>query len=222
MTPFLASMASPSVQTQYVKIHSLHNRIDLNDRTGTLGAWQQHTNRYLVYVDSECYALKVCNLYCVPESWVAEVRGRPFRKRMHQMMSKFHAPGNYPCPIEELQVLPKRYGGPGTNLEKMQSWWGPNVFHYIHQQMVRQSQKNMGRQNPKNRAMNRAMLAAMERGEIYLAGVRSDGSREMQQQPQAITDSTFIVWPTFVFQFEDSPMYGSYCMGLALQDGAAA
>ena len=140
MTPFLASMAPPSVQTQHVKIHSLHNRTDLNDRTGTLGAWQQHTNRYLVYVDSECYALKVCNLYCVPESWVAEVRGRPFRKRMHQMMSKFHAPGNYPCLIEDLQVLPNCYGGPGTTLENMLSWWGPNVFNYIHQQMVRQSQ----------------------------------------------------------------------------------
>ena len=96
------------------------------------------------------------------------------------------------------------------------------MFNYIHQQMVRQSQKNVGSQKSEKRAMNRAMLAAMERGEIFLAGVRCDGSREMQQQPQAITDSTFIVWPTFVFQFEDSPMYGSYCVGLALQDGAAA
>ena len=104
MTPFLASMAPPLVQSQYVKIHSLHDRTDLNDRTGTLGAWQQHTHRYLVYVDSVCYALKVCNLYCVPESWVAEVRGRPFRKQIDVMASKFHAPGPCPCPRSVLQV----------------------------------------------------------------------------------------------------------------------
>ena len=143
MTPFLASMAPPLVQSQYVKIHSLQSRTEeaLNDRTGTLGAWQQHTGRYLVYVDGVCYALNVRNLYRVPERWVTEVRSRPFRNELQNIVSKFHAPGNYPCPIEELQVLPKRYGGPGTNLEKMQSWWGPNVFHYIHQQMVRQSQQ---------------------------------------------------------------------------------
>ena len=141
MTPFLASMAPPSVQTQYVKIHSLHNRIDLNDRTGTLGAWQQHTGRYLVYVDGVCYALNVRNLYRVPESWVTEVKSRPFRNEIQNMVSKFHAPGNYPCPIEDLQVLPNCYGGPGTTLENMLSWWGPNVFKYIHQQMVRQTQK---------------------------------------------------------------------------------
>jgi hypothetical protein len=186
----------------------------LNDRTGTLGAWQQHTNRYLVYVDSECYALKVCNLYCVPESWVAEVRGRPFRKQIDVMASKFNAPGNWPCPRSVLQVLPKHYGGPGTTRQQVQSWWGPHVFRYIRQQMDPQSQKKGW--------MNWAMFDAMQRGEIYMAGVRSDGSHEMQERPQPITDDTFMVWPTIVFLLPGSTMFGSYCQGLALAEGSSA
>jgi hypothetical protein len=112
MSPFLASIAPPLVQSKYVKIHSLQSRAGeaLNDRTGTLGARQNHTGRYLVYVDGVCYALNVRNLYRVPESWVTEVKSRRFRNEIQNMVSKFHAPGNYPCPIEELQVLPNCYG----------------------------------------------------------------------------------------------------------------
>ena len=214
MTPFLASMASPSVQTQYVKIHSLHDRTDLNDRTGTLGALQNHTGRYLVNVGGVCYALNARNLNRVPESWVSEVRKTPFRKQIDVMASKFNAPGNWPCPRSELQVLPPHYGGPGTTRQQVQSWWGPHVFRYIRQQMDPQSQTNGW--------INWIMSDAMQRGEIYMAGIRSDGSHEMQERPQPITDDTFMVWPTIVFLLPGSTMFGSYCQGLALVEGSSA
>ena len=66
------------------------------------------------------------------------------------------------------------------------------------------------------------MFAAMQRGEIYMAGVRSDGSHEMQERPQATADVSVMVWPTIVFRLDDSPMFGSYCQGLALADGSSA
>ena len=66
------------------------------------------------------------------------------------------------------------------------------------------------------------MSGAMQRGEIYMAGIRSDGSHEMQERPQATTDDSVMVWPTIVFRLDDSPMFGSYCQGLALADGSSA
>ena len=203
-------------QSRYVKIHSLctDKGRDLNDRTGKLGAWQQGTDRYLVHVDHNCYALKITNLYSVNESWVSEVSKMPFRKQIDVMASKFHAPGNCPCPRSVLQVLPTHYGGPGTTRQQVQSWWGPHVFRYIRQQMDPQSQKKGW--------MNWAMFDAMQRGEIYMAGVRSDGSHEMQERPQPITDDTFMVWPTIVFLLPGSTMFGSYCQGLALVEGSSA
>jgi len=209
-------MTQPLVQSQYVKIHSLRmdNGHDLNERTGKLGAWQQGTARHLVHVGQKCYALKVDNLYSVPQSWVSEVKEMPFRKQIEAMVSNFNAPGNWPCPRSELQVLPKHYGGPGTTRQQVQSWWGPDVYRYIRKQMDVQSRKKGW--------MNWAMFEAMQRGEIYMAGVRSDGSHEMQEHPQATTDASIMVWPTIVFRYDGSTMFGSYCQGLALANGSSA
>ena len=128
---------------KYVKIHSLctEKGRDLNDRTGKLGAWQKGKDRYQVHVGHNCYALKIAKLYSVNESWVYEVSRMPFRKRIDDMASKFHAPGLHPCPISELQVSPTHYGGPGTTRQQVQSWWGSDVFRYIRQGMDVQSQK---------------------------------------------------------------------------------
>ena len=120
---------------------------------------------------------------------------------MEEMMENFQAPGVYPCPISELRVLPRHRGGPGTTRAQLQSWWGANVFRYIRERM--QSQRL------RKGHMNWEMDRAIKTNNLWLAGVGWSG----------------MVWPTIVFPLGPSygeQAYGSYCQGLALEDGARA
>lgn len=215
---------SPTVH--FVKLHSLSSETGrkLNGTTGTLGSYHRNLNgqigndRYEVLVDSRPYMIKVTNMYSVNPRWLKEVRASPMRGRIYDMMSKFQAPGVYPCPLSELQVLPRHFGGPGTNQQQLLSWWGKNVFRYIRERM--ESQRLRRGQ------MNWEMDHAIRNDTLLLAGVRSDGGHQMQLQPSQVqNDNQFVmVWPTIVFPLGPGygGRYGSYCKGLALQDGASA
>ena len=206
-------MASATVE--FVKLHSLTSDVgrELNGTTGKLGAWKIGNGRYEVFVGTHSYMIKCQNLSAVDPRWVAEVRRAPMRKRMNDMMSKFDAPGLHPCSISELQVLPKRFGGPGTNRKLLQSWWGDKVFRYIRERMETQ---RFHKGQP-----NWDMDRAIRQGTLMLAGVRSDGGHHMQEQPQSSVGTHIMVWPTIVFP-RTTGSYWSYCQGLALMDNASA
>ena len=140
------------------------------------------------------------------------------KHRMWDLMSKFNAPGVYPCPIGDLQVLPRHFGGPGTNRQQLESWWGDNVFHFIRERMeVQKTRRGIA---------NWDMHRAIQNGGLMMAGVRSDGGHGMQENPTADpAGHATIVWPTIVFRCSN-PCPGmanwwSYCQGLALMDGAS-
>ena len=209
---------------EFVKLHSLTSDVgrELNGTTGKLGAWKIGNDggkrRYEVFVGanwSSAYMIKRQNLSAVDPRWVAEVRRSPMRKRLNDMMSKFDAPGLHPCSISELQVLPKHFGGPGTNRKLLQSWWGDKVFRYIRERMETQ---RFHKGQP-----NWDMDRAIRQGTLMLAGVRSDGGRHMQEQPQSsgAPGQFIMVWPTIVFPCTTGN-YWSYCQGLALMDNASA
>ena len=207
-----------------VKLHSLTSSsgLALNGATGRLGQWcenfngQAGNNRYEVWVGSppRLYMIKVENTYAVNPRWITEVRATPFRNRMDDMTSKFNAPGIYPCPISDLQVLPRHRGGRGTDRRLIESWWGDKVFLYIRERMEQQKMRKG--------TANWEMYNAIEKGTLMLAGVRSDGGHEMQESPEATRCSGFVfVWPTIAYPSDDNSTWYSYCQGLALQDNAS-
>ena len=214
-----------------VKLHSLTSEMGfkLNGTTGRLGGWHENhngqigNNRYEVLVGRRAYMIKPGNMHAVNPQWVAEVRQSPMRKRIQDMIDKFEAPGVYPCAITELQVLPRHYGGRGTNRQLVESWWGANVWRYIRQEMEKQRRR-------KGHA-NWEMDNAIQQGTLMLAGVRSDGGHHMQEHPSPThTNGQFVmVWLTIVFlrdvsgrgDLRMSCCWYSYCQGLALQDGAS-
>ena len=212
---------------KFVKLHSLTSStgLTLNGTTGRLGAWHKNfngqvgNNRYEVFVGSpqRVFMIKLENMYAVEPRWIEEVRGSPMKNRMYDMMSKFNAPGVYPCRIGDLQVLPRHFGGPCINRELLQSWWGDNVFRFIRERM--EGQKML------KGVANRDMYRAIEEGTLMIAGVRSDGGHAMQENPTADPAGFVIVWPTIVYPCS-SPRnnceYWSYCQGLALMDRASA
>ena len=214
----MATMATMA----FVKIHSLTSAkgVKLNGTTGKLGTWDGNLNRYQVFVAGSEYMIKLENLYSVNDKWVGEVRRSPMRKSIDHMTSKFDAPGLYPCGIEDLQVLPRHRGGPGTNRQQLQSWWGDNVFRYIRERM--QQQRNHSGNS------NWDMDRAIQQGDLWLAGLCSDGGKSTQQHSSpTYPDGTWImVWPTIVFPCYSCSdrrwSYWSYCQGLALMDGASA
>ena len=215
---------SPTVE--FVKIHSLISDIGqkLNGKTGRLKSWHQNlngklgNNRYEVVVGTESYMIKLHNMYALENRWIEEVSKSPMRKRMQDMMTNFEAPGFYPCPISDLEVLPQRFGGPGTKRRQLQSWWGDKVFQYIREKMEEQ-RHHKGQSNWD-------MSHAINEGTLKLAGVRSDGGHFMQEHPSAWQSPGVMVLPTIVFPrrgvqaFEDGLTYWSYCQGLAL-DGSS-
>ena len=210
----------------FVKLHSLSSNIGqrLNGKTGRLKAWCENVNgklgnnRYEVVVETdsgtESYMIKLYNMYAVEKRWIEEVSKSPMRKCMQDMMTKFEAPGINPCPISELQVLPQHFDGPGTDRQKLQSWWGEKVFQYIREKMEEQRKKRG--------QANWDMDAAIDEGTLWLAGVRSDGGHDMQERPSACQSPGVMVWPTIVFpRKDDRALYDglfwwSYCQGLAL------
>ena len=215
-------MAQP---TQFVKLHSLESETGkrLNGKTATLGEWQNSSKRYKVVCGGRSYMIKVENMYELNKGWLAEVRRTPMKNRVGDMMSKFNAPGVYPCPIEALQVLPKHYGVEGTSQQLVQSWWGPEVYLHIREQMELQRHRKG--------AANRDMDLAIRQGTLMIAGVRSDGGHQMQEYPGPThPDGKFVmVWPTIVYPVNSDTClheewrlwYWSYCQGLALQPNAS-
>lgn len=227
--PASNSAAQPG-QCQFVKLHGLTSTtgLTLNGTTGSLGVWHENlngqvgNNRYQVFVGGCSYMIKLENMYAVEPRWIAEVRASPMRKRIGDMMSKFNAPSMYPCPISDLQVLPRHCGGRGTDRQLLQSWWGDKVFRYIRQRMEQQRIR-------KGQA-NWDMDYAIQQGTLMLAGVRSDGRHDMQEHPPSpsvsavkpVLSQFVMVWPTIVFPSRlMSTSYWSYCQGLALMDGAS-
>jgi len=197
-----------------VKVHSLTSKRELNGCTGTLGAWNQNTNRYQVFVAGSEYFIKVENLYSVDPGWVQEVLNSPMKGRLSDMTRMFAAPGFYPCPLKDLQVLPKNRGGRGTTRQLLQSWWGDKVFQCIREKMEQQRmRKGMS---------NWDMELAIQQGNLFLAGVRSCGGREEQLHPRdSYAGEFFMVWPTIVYAMSGSHLWWSYCQGLAMQGASA-
>ena len=204
----------------FVKIHSLTSAkgVKLNGTTGKLGTWDRNLGRYEVFVAGSQYSIKLENLYSVNDTWVREVKNSPMKNSIEHMTSKFDAPGLYPCGIEDLQVLPRHRGGPGTNRQQLQSWWGDKVFRYIRERM---QQQRMHRG-----LSNWDMYRAIQKGDLWLAGIRSDGGKPTQQHssPIYLVGTFVMVWPTIVFpcSCSDRQTLWSYCQGLALMDGASA
>ena len=66
---------------------------------------------------------------------------------------------------------------------------------------------------------NWEMFNAINKGCLIMAGVRSDGGHQMQENPAASSNSGFVmVWPTIVYRSQSCPSkWYSYCQGLALE-----
>ena len=204
---------STPVPPEWVKIHSLRSdggRL-LNGRTGKLTAYhwnymgKKGNDRYEVQVGSRHYAINTTNLILVSEQWQRELRASAMRRSDCAIMENFDAPGFFPCSVRVLQD-PNR----NPSKEELLSWWGQSVFRYIRDRMETQ-------RNHKG-AINWAMDEAIKNDQLYLAMVNSTGtSRTMESREQCMW------WPTIAFPLPTNwdGDWGSYCQGLALQDGAS-
>ena len=91
------------------------------------------------------------------------------------------------------------------------------MFHFIRERMeVQKTRRGMA---------NWDMARAIQNGDLWIAGVRSDGGKEMQENPTANPVVPAMVWPTIAFRCSN-PHSGmanwwSYCQGLALMDRAS-
>ena len=179
----------------------------LNGATAVLGKYDFNTERYEVNVNGSVKSVKVTNTFKVPEQWLREVRGSPMRGRLSEMTAKFHAPGFSPCTLSDLRQ-------PYMTQAVLESWWGSGVFPHIRERMESQRLRPGW--------MNWCMDEAMKDGRILLASVYSDGGRQSQMEARTIGGQVGRMhWPTIIFPLPNG-QFGSYCQGLALQDGASA
>ena len=208
-------MAFAGDAKQWVKLHSLTSEKGkcLNDKTGRLVSFHKNlagqfgNDRYKVEVQGKCHFIKVDNIWQVNEQWLKDVAASPMRKNREIMMTDFSAPGVYPCPMKDLRQ-PKLPGATNKDhLKTMLSWWGKDVYSFIRQKMEEQ-RYHKG-------SMNWQLDAAINAGTLQVAAVWSDGANH------ASADVGGMWWPTISFPLYNSRMRGSYCQGLALQNGAS-
>ena len=123
------------------------------------------------------------------------------------MMTDVSAPGLYPCPMRDLRQ-PKLPGATNKgHLKTMLSWWGKDVYSFIREKMEVQRYHKW--------SMNWHMDAAINAGTLQVSAVWSDGCSH------ASGDVGGMWWPTISFPLYGSTMWGSFCQGLALQNGAS-